>query len=590
MKKFFIIFFLVGFFAALPFFLHSLTTYASIGGACTNGYSGTCRDHNNPGSCGGRWDQGPNPYTGQWPCPADGPSIWCCEPTYTISGTVFSDSNGNGTQDGGEGGISGVTVSNTGGSPTTTDGNGNYSLPGLLSYPTTGYPYGISISNLPAGYNTTTANPVYLYLNNSNQTVNFGAMPPTPPTPTPGACQNNVAANTTIISTGVNVTASNVKNGDTATYGPQNTNNGVSDNLFWDSGASAPQWIEFDLGAAQTVSSIQVNVHTGTAGVVLHTDKIYVGTTPNPGTLIQPTSSCGVTDGQIINFPINQTNVRYVRLLTSASDANVAWNKISIYGSAPGTQTTTPGIIFSGDGSAAFGQGAASTMNWAVGGLTYPEVFKTYRPTASQTQNAKSVTSYQYVLNKAHTAQVTINDMSKLSGCSSLSNCSIPVNLPNGVYQANGNLTLNGYTFPAGKNYVFLINGDLTIMGSIIVSNGATAFFTSSHDIIVDKSVGTATNLFPLPAGQLQGIFSADRDFRIMGNNDCLVGKDKMINVEGAIVTNALGLGGNFRAQRDLCGDNPRYPYFTIRPRLDMLLNLPEMLMQRTTTFREDAP
>jgi hypothetical protein len=63
-----------------------------------------------------------------------------------------------------------------------------------------------------------------------------------------------------------------------------------------------------------------------------------------------------------------------------------------------------------------------------------------------------------------------------------------------------------------------------------------------------------------------------------------------MLNVEGAIVTNAAGRGGNFRTQRDLCGDNTRYPALTIRARLDMLLNLPELLMKRSTTIREDAP
>ncbi len=56
----------------------------------------------------------------------------------SIAGTVYNDLNGNGAFDAGEPGISGVTVSRSGGTPSssgaaTTDGSGNYSLSGLAA-------------------------------------------------------------------------------------------------------------------------------------------------------------------------------------------------------------------------------------------------------------------------------------------------------------------------------------------------------------------------------------------------------------------------------------------------------------------------
>lgn len=242
--------------------------------------------------------------------------------------------------------------------------------------------------------------------------------------------------------------------------------------------------------------------------------------------------------------------------------------------------TTTPGIIISGNRTANFGprgQTAASVRGWVVGGLTYPEVY------AGATST--SPTSYQYVLERATSAQVPINNIP----CT-LSNCTLPANLNRGVYRANGNLTLNARNFPANSNYVFLINGDLTIRGNIDVPNGSTVFFTARRDIIIPSTVGATSNRFPLPDAQIQGLLSADRNFVIQGIGNCVVGPDRMLNIEGAIVVNAGGDGGEIDNNRDLCGNNLLMPSFTVRSRIDFILNLPEFLMQRTTTFREDAP
>ena len=127
-------------------------------------------------------------------------------------------------------------------------------------------------------------------------------------------------------------------------------------------------------------------------------------------------------------------------------------------------------------------------------------------------------------------------------------------------------------------------------MGNLIIPNGSTALFSAAKDIIVDKNVGATQNTYPVPAGQIQGIYSADRNFTVQGINNCLIGPDNMLNVEGAIITNAAQQGGKFINKRDLCGNNTLYPAFTIKIRPDFILNTPTFLMQQKTLNMEVAP
>lgn len=244
------------------------------------------------------------------------------------------------------------------------------------------------------------------------------------------------------------------------------------------------------------------------------------------------------------------------------------------------TNATSPGIPFTGDTAADFGQGQASTNNWIVGGTTYPELIPT--------GNLK--TSYNYLLQAAQKDSLTITDITTVSTCTNLNNCTLPNNLPNGIYQAKGDLTLNVCTLPANKNYVFLVKGDLTIKGNITTPNGSTAIFSASGNINIDKGVKAAANICPAPSAQIQGIFSADKSFIIQGINNCATGPDTMLNVEGTIITNAARGGGSLTNQRDLCGDNPNYPSLTIKARPDFILNAPVFLMQQNTYYSEEAP
>ena len=250
------------------------------------------------------------------------------------------------------------------------------------------------------------------------------------------------------------------------------------------------------------------------------------------------------------------------------------------YASAQDTSSTTPGIVFTGDTPSDFGRGQASTTNWVVGGTLYPEV---YAP-VGQSQATSSYT--HLLLTSERLSSTPVN----LATICTLSNCILPPNLPNGVYQANGNLTLNTYNFANNRNYIFLINGTFTIRGPLTVTPGSTAIFSAAQDIIVDRTVGAAANICPITTTQLEGYFSADRNFIVDGINDCVVGRDRMLNVGGAVIANARRMGGNFINRRDLCGDNFTTPSFTISPRLDQILNLPAFIMKHSMTFTEVVP
>lgn len=91
------------------------------------------------------------------------------EATASISGTIFVDTNRNGTQDGGETGYQGATVNLTGAGVDSTSSLSNG------SYIFSNRSWGTYALNLvaPSGYDVTTPNPVNVNLN-SNTVVNFG--------------------------------------------------------------------------------------------------------------------------------------------------------------------------------------------------------------------------------------------------------------------------------------------------------------------------------------------------------------------------------------------------------------------------------
>lgn len=247
------------------------------------------------------------------------------------------------------------------------------------------------------------------------------------------------------------------------------------------------------------------------------------------------------------------------------------------FASGTGGSFITPGIIFSGDKNADFGHGRASVDNLIVGSMSYPEVFKSVKPLKTSTRN---------LLTAAARAGITPAD---IGDCSR--GCSLPA--VRGFYHTKYDMRIDRVTnFNAG-NYIFVSDGTITIAGNnekINVSTDAIVIFSAGKDIVVDSSIG-ATAVCPVPAGQLQGIFSADRNIIIEGNNGiCAVGADNMLNVEGALIANAARLGGRIRNKRDLCGGNLTMPVITIKARPDFILNAPGFMSQQNNTSYEETP
>lgn len=235
---------------------------------------------------------------------------------------------------------------------------------------------------------------------------------------------------------------------------------------------------------------------------------------------------------------------------------------------------TNPGVAFSGDTTADFGSGQASTTQRVVGGGSYPEVYESANPSGI-------TTSYSYLTAKAQQAGITPTNLATVC---TLNNCTLPSSLPHGIYQANDNVTLNTYQFPINQDYVILINGNLTIRGNISTPLGSTAVFSTAGNIIVDAAVGwNAGFLFP----NLDGIFSTDRSFIVNSTNTC---NDLTLSIGGNIVTNASGSGGSFQNNRDLCGNDANYPTIYFYPRPDFFLNLPDFMRVQNTLSWEDAP
>lgn len=94
-------------------------------------------------------------------------SAYFATSTYSITGSVYNDDNQNGSQDTGESGVNGATVTLNTGQTATTDANGNYTFSNL---PAGTYTETLTVPN---GYSATTTNPATVSIS-ANTTQNFG--------------------------------------------------------------------------------------------------------------------------------------------------------------------------------------------------------------------------------------------------------------------------------------------------------------------------------------------------------------------------------------------------------------------------------
>lgn len=250
----------------------------------------------------------------------------------------------------------------------------------------------------------------------------------------------------------------------------------------------------------------------------------------------------------------------------------------------------SPGVVYTGNGSVDLGSGQASQNpdNWLVGRSPYTQ---TYTPKGTELK-----TSYNTMYQTAIRSGITPTPLgSSQCGAGGIANCALSGSLANGVYITNGNLTLTGasYTFPAGRDFVILVNGDLNINTEIHVPIGSSALFTTSGNINVASSVGNADTTSP--AANIEGYYSTDNSFYVKSLDATGKGlncptSDRRLNIAGSVVVNASLTGGSFVNQRDLCSENLECPASTVIERPDFILNSPDFLKSSRRVWQEIAP
>ena len=258
-------------------------------------------------------------------------------------------------------------------------------------------------------------------------------------------------------------------------------------------------------------------------------------------------------------------------------------NYPSDYASIPGPSSgfsNDPGIIFSGSTDPEFGLGDPSSNGWIVGNTTYPETFTPIRTKVIRT-------SYDYYQTTAKQNGISTTNLTALASCSDLLNCTL-TGITNGVYTADSNVTLYGYTFTGNKNYVILVKGDLIIKGNILVDIGSTATFSVTGDIQIGPLVGDVStascNVINHNGCHVEGFYSTDKNFIIQGPSAL------RLNIAGAVVTNAGQNGGSIQNQRDIGAGNATCPTYTITERPDFVLNAPDFLKHQNFIWQEVAP
>jgi hypothetical protein len=474
-------------------------------------------------------------------------------PNNSISGNVFTDLNANGIKNTGDGNYQGasITLSGTASRTGTTDSLGNYSFTNLAAGS-----YTVAITT-PSGYSLTT--PASRTVTAGiNTTVDFGV-----------SQFYTVSGNLF-----VDIDANGVLGSSEGNYSGRPT-------IMASRGV-----VTVNANGTYTISNLLAGpVTISYSGLPPGYFMTYPLNGPPPSYLITVGPSCSTNGANgatcalnisNLNFGINNT-VPWVQTVCGdfRDDAGVT-NPIPITQQALTTNATCsqPGILYTGNGNVTVAPGQLSSENWRVGGTTYPEV---YRPSSA----GGISTSYANLYAKAQSIDTPPTNLATVC---TLSSCTLPNNLQNGVYVANGDVTLNAASFNPNRDYVFLINGNLTIRGNVITPRSSISVFSASGNIIVASSVG---NPATVTTANLSGIFSTDRSFIMNSNNNCT---DLRLNLEGTLIVNAGRTGGGLQNNRNLCVGNVNNPALQMTQRLDFALNLPEFVRIQSVISNEISP
>jgi len=96
---------------------------------------------------------------------------------------------------------------------------------------------------------------------------------------------------------------------------------------IWNSGGTAPAWIQLDLGQPSTISRVRLLTAQSPAGPTRH--ELLGGLTPDS------LAPLGVLEGETVDTQWLElqvkAQVRYVRVVTDKSPSWVAWREIEVY-------------------------------------------------------------------------------------------------------------------------------------------------------------------------------------------------------------------------------------------------------------------
>lgn len=223
----------------------------------------------------------------------------------------------------------------------------------------------------------------------------------------------------------------------------------------------------------------------------------------------------------------------------------------------------SPGIIFNFDVNGNF-----STRGWHADDNGY---------------GGRSIkTSYTSVKNALTRAGSSVYDFfgEANSPCTgTVPNCALGASEAEGFFQHTGdvNLTAVSNSFTAGRDYIFLVQGNLNINSNITIPPGATAMFVASGNITVN---GAVTNI--------EGIYSADADFIVLVSPS-----NAQLTVGGSVIGNALSNAANttpFINNRTMGSANDTTPSVRFIYRPDFVLNAPSLIKGSNYNFTEVAP
>jgi hypothetical protein len=295
-----------------------------------------------------------------------------------------------------------------------------------------------------------------------------------------------------------------------------------------------------------------------------------------------PDAGTWTTGDSTISIPVKQTEtatfcIAPINPWFQTDLGDVRFNRLNNpvpKGQTASTSTSYPGIFYSSDIDASFGDGNVSTKNWVVNN---EDSYNT------KTQNRNGSISYDFYKSKALKEAVSIIPIPD-DGI-------VDVNsLKSGVYEATGttgNITINSDTTITGKHIILLTKGTVTIKGNITVPSGGKGLFilASKDDMIVTPTV---TNL--------DGYYSSQKDIAIQSTDPtCKTNTDQQLVVNGALISNALKPfanepTGKINLQRTLCINNQSQPALKLNFRPDFLIQLTDFYKTTYTKWSEVNP